>query len=82
MSKAYPSNLTPAQWELLAPLIPQPKPGGRPRIVEMWEVINAIFGSALPGMHMAGTAGGLSQLANGLHVFSQLAPGRNMGDDS
>lgn len=43
MSKAYPSNLTPAQWELLAPLIPPSKPGGRPRQVEMWEVLNAIF---------------------------------------
>lgn len=43
MSKAYPSNLTQAQWELLEPLIPQPLPGGRPRQVEMWEVLNAIF---------------------------------------
>lgn len=43
MSKAYPSNLTQAQWELLEPLIPQPLPGGRPRQVEMWFVLNAIF---------------------------------------
>ena len=43
MSKAYPSNLTPEQWELLAPLIPATKPGGRPRQVDVWEVINAIF---------------------------------------
>lgn len=38
MSKVYPSNLTQAQWELLEPLIPAPKPGGRPREVEIWEV--------------------------------------------
>ena len=43
MSKAYPSNLTPAQFELLSDLIPESKPGGRPREVEMWEVLNAIF---------------------------------------
>lgn len=43
MSKAYPSNLTQAQWELLEPLIPEPKPGGRPRQVDVWEVLNAIF---------------------------------------
>ena len=43
MSKAYPSNLTPGQFELLNDLIPAAKPGGRPRQVEMWDVLNAIF---------------------------------------
>ncbi len=43
MSKAYSSNLTQDQWELLEPLIPVGKTGGRPRVVEMWQVINAIF---------------------------------------
>lgn len=26
----YPSDLTDAEWTILAPLIPAPKPGGRP----------------------------------------------------
>ena len=43
MSKAYPSNLSRAQYEFLSDLIPEAKPGGRPRDVEMWEVVNAIF---------------------------------------
>jgi transposase len=43
MSKAYSSNLTLDQWELLEPLIPVAKKGGRPRVVDGWEVINAIF---------------------------------------
>ncbi len=43
MSKCYPSNLTRAESEFLSDLIPDPKPGGRPRTVEMWEVLNAIF---------------------------------------
>ena len=43
MSKAYPSNLTQEQYELLSDLIPEAKPGGRPRSVEMWEILNAIF---------------------------------------
>ena len=43
MSKAYPSNLTQAQFELLNDLIPKPKLGGRPREVNMCEVLNAIF---------------------------------------
>lgn len=41
--KPYPSDLTDAQWELIAPMIPPPKPGGRPRTVVMREVVNAIF---------------------------------------
>ena len=39
----YPSDLTDGQWEELAPLIPPAKPGGRPRTVDMREVINGIL---------------------------------------
>ena len=39
----YPSDLTDVQWEELAPLIPLAKPGGRPRTVDMREVINGIL---------------------------------------
>ncbi len=39
----YPSDLTEAQWERIAPLIPPAKPGGRPRGVDMREVLNGIF---------------------------------------
>lgn len=50
MSKAYPSNLTRAQYELLSDLMPSAKPGGRPRKVEMWEVLNAIFYLLMEGV--------------------------------
>ncbi|GAB1540449.1 hypothetical protein NUACC21_31180 [Scytonema sp. NUACC21] len=43
MSKAYPSNLTREQYEFLSDLIPEAKPGGRKREVDMWEVLNGIF---------------------------------------
>jgi hypothetical protein len=43
MSKAYPSNLTHAQYEFLSEMIPEPKRGGRKREVDMWEVLNAMF---------------------------------------
>ncbi len=43
MSKAYPSNLTWAQYEFISDMIPEPKPGGRPRKVDMWEILNGIF---------------------------------------
>ena len=39
MRKPYPSDLTNAQWKILKPLIPPAKPGGRPREVDMREVL-------------------------------------------
>src|SRR5436309_3971897 len=42
-SKRYPSDLTDAQWAVLEPWIPPPRPGGRPRKTDMREVVNAIF---------------------------------------
>ena len=41
--KPYPSDLTDAQWALLAPLIPAPRPGGRPRTADMREVVNGLL---------------------------------------
>jgi putative transposase len=39
----YATDVTDGQWRLIAPLIPKPKPGGRPRTVNLREVVNAIF---------------------------------------
>src|SRR5918997_4334232 len=39
----YPSDLTDAEWALVAPLIRPAKRGGRPRTVNVREVLNAIF---------------------------------------
>ena len=41
--KPYPTDLTDAQWAILEPLIPPAKPGGRPREVDMREVINGLL---------------------------------------
>jgi putative transposase len=41
--KPYPSDLTDAQWAVIAPLIPGAWPGGRPRGVDMRGVVNALF---------------------------------------
>ena len=48
MRKAYPSDLTDAQWALIEPLIPVATTG-RPRIVDLREVLNAIFYQARSG---------------------------------
>ena len=39
----YPSDLTDAEWALVAPLIRPAKHGGRPRKVDVREVLNAVF---------------------------------------
>lgn len=41
--KAYPSDLTDEQWALIELLIPQERRGGRPREVEMRDVVNAML---------------------------------------
>lgn len=43
MRKPYRTDLTDAQWKLIKPLIPPPRPGGRPREVNMREVLNTWF---------------------------------------
>lgn len=39
----YPSDLNDAEWQILKPLVPPAKPGGRPRSSDMREVLNGIF---------------------------------------
>jgi putative transposase len=43
MRKAYPSDLTDAQWAAIEPVLPPAKPGGRPREVDLREVVNTLF---------------------------------------
>ena len=40
---SYPSDLSEAQWKLIAPLIPVPQSYGRPREYGLWEIVNAIL---------------------------------------
>ena len=39
----YPSDLTDQQWQIIKPLIPRAKPGGRKRSVNMREILNGAF---------------------------------------
>ena len=41
--KPYLTDLTDDQWQILQPLIPPAKPGGRPRAVDMRDIINTIL---------------------------------------
>lgn len=46
------------------------KTGGHPRVVEMWEVVNAIFYVLTLLMYWAKPTRRLPQLTNGIHVLS------------
>jgi putative transposase len=41
--KSYPSDLSEKEWRIILPFIPPAKEGGRPRSVNIREVLNAIF---------------------------------------
>ena len=43
MDRRYPSDLTDQEYNLIAPLIPPAKSGGRPRTTDTREILNAIF---------------------------------------
>lgn len=43
MEAAYPTDLSDEQWQALSRLIPAAKPGGRPRTVNMRDVLKALF---------------------------------------
>jgi putative transposase len=49
MRKPYKTDLTDAQWTIVKPLIPPARPGGRPREVDMREVLNALLYQARTG---------------------------------
>ena len=48
-ARRYASDLSDAEWALIAPLLPGPKPVGRPRVANLREVVNAILYMASAG---------------------------------
>src|SRR3954470_9605841 len=49
MRKPYKTDLTDPQWKIVKPLIPPAKPGGRPREIDMREVLNTLLYQARTG---------------------------------
>src|SRR3712207_4836044 len=41
--RAYQSDLSDAEWALIEPHIPVPRPGGRPRLHPLREILDAVF---------------------------------------
>ena len=48
--RAYETDLSDAQWALIAPMIPEAEPGGRPRKATSRELVNAILYFLRAGM--------------------------------
>jgi transposase len=48
-AQRYSSDLTDREWALIAPLLPGPRPVGRPRTINLREVVNAILYMASAG---------------------------------
>ena len=46
----YPTDMTDSQWDIIQPMIPPAKSGGRPRSLDMRQVINAIFYLVVSGI--------------------------------
>jgi transposase len=71
--KRYPSDLTQTQWDRLKRLLPPAKPGGRPREVNLREVLNGIF-------YIARGGGVANNLANSLLNLETTIPRARLRD--
>ena len=54
----YPSDMTDREWAIIAPLLPPARSGGRPRMVDLRAVMDAILFIASSGCQWRGPGGG------------------------
>ena len=73
----YPTDLTDAEWDLIKNVIPPPKPGGRPRELEMRAVVKAIFSVVDGGITWRMLS---REYPNWSSVYWYCSPWRDRGD--
>jgi transposase len=73
--KRYPSDLSLGAWQLLKPLVPAAKPGGRPREVSLRRVINGIFYVLVSECQWGCFADEFSELENRVSLLLAMAQG-------
>jgi hypothetical protein len=73
----YPSDLTDAEWGLVAPLIRPAKHGGRPRKVDVREVLNAVFYVLSTGCQWSALPKDLPPKRGGVGLLLALGMGRH-----
>ena len=69
--KLYATDLTDAQWELVSPLLPPAKRGGRPRSVDLREVVNTVLYLNRTGCQWEMLPHDLSPKSTAYEYFSQ-----------
>ena len=57
MTKDYPSNLTGEEYALLEELLPAAKSGGRPRTVDLFDILNGILYVLVEGIRWRAVPG-------------------------
>jgi hypothetical protein len=75
----YPSDLTNAEWQILAPLLPPPAETGRHRSWPMREMMNAIFFVLRGGCPWRIAAGALPTAPDGLSLVHSVSRRPNLG---
>ena len=73
----YPSDLTDAEWALIEPMIPPARRGGRPRDVNVREVLNGIFYVLWDGLPVVGAAQGPAAEVDGASLLHAVGLGRH-----
>ncbi len=73
MKKSYRTDLTDQQWELLQPLIPPAKKGGRPRTIDMRGVMNGIFYVLVAGCAWSLLPHDATEMENSISLFPTMA---------
>ena len=79
---SYSTDLTDAEWQILEPLLPGEKPGGRHRLYPLREIINALRYLLRAGWRVAVTAARFSALASRLSIFQNLEARRHVAQNS
>lgn len=71
--RRYDPDLQDDEWTLIAPYLPGPKPGRRPRDADICAVVDAILLAAENGLSMASHPARLSSLGHGQLVLEPVA---------
>jgi len=77
--RLYPTDLTDAEWQILEPLIPACKPGGRPPKWTRRTLCNAVLYICPGWLSLASPTAGVSALEDGLSLLPGLADRRHLG---
>jgi hypothetical protein len=78
----YSTDLSDPEWEILCPLVPAVKPGGRPAKRARREILNALAYWLRAGCAWRLLPARLTSLADGLSLLAQVAEERRVGADA